>query len=169
MVLCRADVCHEGALLRGQSFEFSSDLLSSSSIDGTYDGKKSAGRRTGRDQKVFEVHIEEGDIVAPGLIELQTNGLCGIHFTSLTEDDYEASLEKVSIEMAKNGVTGWYATIPTVEGARWKQVSMSSVGFPLNINHSHLHSRLYGFRVVRSNKRNTERRSSSQIIPQTSL
>lgn len=145
VVVCRADICHEGALLRGQFFEFSSDLISSSSIDGTYDAEASAGRRTGTDSEVIEVHIEEGDIIAPGLIELQTNGLCGIHFTSLTEDDYEASLEKVSIEMARNGVTGWYATIPTVEGARWKQVSMSSVGFPLNINHSHSHSRLFGF------------------------
>lgn len=126
IILRDANICHEGRLLPRQQLEFSSStgLILSSSIDDKISGPENiTGFTFNADRRISYVNIEDGDVVAPGLIELQTNGLCGIHFTTLTEDNHEAALERVSLEMAKNGVTGWYATIPTVEGNRWKQVS----------------------------------------------
>lgn len=123
--LRNANVCHEGVLLQGQSLRFSGStgLIVSSSVDGTRASEVSNGPVSDEVGEAMLVDLEVDDIVAPGLIELQTNGLCGIHFTALTEDNHEGALEKVSQEMAKNGVTAWYATVPTVEGNRWKEVS----------------------------------------------
>lgn len=68
--------------------------------------------------------LGEDKLVAPGFIELQTNGLIGIHFTTLGNDSVkdEEHLQKISREMARNGVTAWYATVPTVAEHSWKQV-----------------------------------------------
>lgn len=120
-MLQSANMCHEGQLLQGQDLWFSGStgLIISSTVNeiSTF----GAGDPLVSQTTLLELEVD--DIVAPGLIELQTNGLCGIHFTTLTEENHESSLEKVSLEMAKNGVTAWYATIPTVEESRWTEVS----------------------------------------------
>jgi len=71
-----------------------------------------------------------GAIVAPGFLDLQTNGMLGVHFTNLgrsdgnrTRADDESDLETVARREVQSGVTGWWATVPTVEAGRWKEVS----------------------------------------------
>jgi hypothetical protein len=64
-----------------------------------------------------------GAIVAPGFLELQTNGLRGVHFTQLGEkDDDEAKLLKVAQSQVQCGVTAFWCTIPTVEEGSWGKV-----------------------------------------------
>lgn len=67
-----------------------------------------------------------GKIVAPGFLDLQTNGMKGVHFTQLAHNDSlredRKKLEEVSQMEASHGVTGWWATVPTVDKDRWKQV-----------------------------------------------
>jgi N-acetylglucosamine-6-phosphate deacetylase len=65
-----------------------------------------------------------GAIVAPGFLELQTNGLRGVHFTQLgdKEDDDEAKLLKVAQSQVQCGVTAFWCTIPTVEEGNWEKV-----------------------------------------------
>ena len=73
-----------------------------------------------------------GAIVAPGFLDLQTNGVNGIHFTSLggktaSEDVDIEKLCRVAQKQIESGVTGWWATIPTVDETRWKQVGVNSI------------------------------------------
>lgn len=78
----------------------------------------------------------DGKVVAPGFLDLQTNGMQGLHFSHLRqggggqgqEDEAgdaedEKKLERVSQVQVCHGVTAWWATVPTVESTRWKQVS----------------------------------------------
>lgn len=78
----------------------------------------------------------DGKVVAPGFLDLQTNGMQGLHFSHLRqggggqgqEDEAgdaedEKKLERVSQVQVSHGVTAWWATVPTVESTRWKQVS----------------------------------------------
>lgn len=71
----------------------------------------------------------DGKVVAPGFLDLQTNGMQGLHFTRLRqgggeadETEDEKKLETVSKVEVTHGVTGWWATVPTVDPVRWKQV-----------------------------------------------
>lgn len=76
-----------------------------------------------------------GLVVAPGFLDLQTNGLMGVHFTGLGSkqqeqdggvdggDADEDRLLRVSRVEAQHGVTAWWATVPTVDRPRWKEVS----------------------------------------------
>ncbi|KAK5950328.1 hypothetical protein OHC33_008547 [Knufia fluminis] len=122
-MLRASHVCHEGKLLADQVIRFSpsSGLITSSSLDNgdSNDHADQPTQLSGGDQTI---DLAEDDVLAPGLLELQTNGLSGVHFTRLKPDNYEAQLQLVASEMARNGVTGWYATIPTVEEQTWKQV-----------------------------------------------
>ena len=71
-----------------------------------------------------------GAIVAPGYLDLQTNGMAGVHFTGLavcaegTEEGNqdESMLREVASVEVQHGVTGWWATVPTVHRERWKEV-----------------------------------------------
>jgi N-acetylglucosamine-6-phosphate deacetylase len=66
-----------------------------------------------------------GRIVAPGFLELQTPGRDGVTFSELGRGDAEADvrkLETVARAMVTSGVTGWWATVPTVRADRWKEV-----------------------------------------------
>src|SRR5262245_34771754 len=56
-------------------------------------------------------------IVTPGLLELHTNGVNGFHFTALHHDDeqYAAQLRATASYYLRHGVTGYWATVPTVE------------------------------------------------------
>ena len=69
-----------------------------------------------------------GKIVAPGFLDLQTNGMKGVHFTHLAQnggaEDDERKLQEVSEMEVSHGVTGWWATVPTVDKHRWKQVGL---------------------------------------------
>ncbi|OAP59696.1 N-acetylglucosamine-6-phosphate deacetylase [Fonsecaea erecta] len=67
----------------------------------------------------------DGKIVAPGFLDLQTNGMKGVHFTELSlgaPGDDEHKLKDVSEMEVRHGVTGWWATVPTVDKERWKQI-----------------------------------------------
>lgn len=67
-----------------------------------------------------------GAIVAPGFLDLQTNGMQGIHFTELKgrrDDDDEWKLLQVAQKEVEAGVTGFWATLPTVGENKWKEVS----------------------------------------------
>ncbi len=66
-----------------------------------------------------------GRVVAPGYLNLQTNGMSGVHFTNLGKggcSDDEESLLKVARMQLQAGVTGFWATIPTVSPSRWKEI-----------------------------------------------
>ncbi|KAK5175389.1 uncharacterized protein LTR77_000528 [Saxophila tyrrhenica] len=62
-------------------------------------------------------------VVAPGFLELQTNGARGFHFTHFEDKEgYAAEIEKVSTYLPRTGVTGFYATIPTIASEEFKRV-----------------------------------------------
>lgn len=109
-----------------------------------------------------------GAIVSAGFLDLQTNGMHGVHFSQLgrgkgkarvkaegrvkvksgeeedergkarselgqepgqedeekdDENEDETALARVAAAEVRGGVTGWWATVPTVEEGRWREVS----------------------------------------------
>ncbi|KAI7340188.1 carbohydrate esterase family 9 protein [Hortaea werneckii] len=77
----------------------------------------------------------EGAIVAPGFIELQTNGMKGFHFTHFTDkDSYASKIDEVAQYLPSTGVTAFYATIPTVHSDEFKKILPSLA--PRDINGS---------------------------------
>lgn len=69
------------------------------------------------------VDLEDG-IIAPGFLELQTNGMRGFHFTHFDDELYYANkMDDVAKYLKTQGVTGFYATIPTVSSSDFKRVS----------------------------------------------
>ena len=65
----------------------------------------------------------EDNIVAPGFLELQTNGMLGFHFTNFENtSQYQAELHKVAKYLVTKGVTGFWVTIPTVSDTAFKRV-----------------------------------------------
>ena len=70
------------------------------------------------------VDLEEG-IIAPGLLELHTNGLLGFHFTHFSnEKEYAGQIDKAAKFLVTQGVTGFWATIPTVSSDEYKKVGL---------------------------------------------
>lgn len=68
------------------------------------------------------VNMEE-KIIAPGYLELQTNGMNGFHFSSFTnQQNYQKSLTSVSDFLVTKGVTGFWATLPSVPGELYRKV-----------------------------------------------
>ena len=66
-----------------------------------------------------------GLCVSPGFLDLQTNGMGGVHFSRISDgagDGDEERLTKISKMEVRRGVTGWWATVPTVERKRWKEI-----------------------------------------------
>ncbi|KAI9849035.1 MAG: hypothetical protein M1837_005926 [Sclerophora amabilis] len=64
-----------------------------------------------------------GKIVAPGFLELQTNGLLGFHFTHYEDDEqYQSQLRRVSKYLITKGVTGFWATVPTVSTDTFQKI-----------------------------------------------
>ena len=64
-----------------------------------------------------------GAIVAPGLIESQTNGMRGFHFTHFEdEQSYAQKVEEIAKYLPSTGCTSFYATIPTVSSDDFKKV-----------------------------------------------
>jgi len=65
----------------------------------------------------------KGGIVAPGFIELQTNGMRGFHFTHLEDEEgYVKKVDDVAQYLPSTGVTSFYATIPTVSSEEFQKV-----------------------------------------------
>ncbi|KAK3670337.1 hypothetical protein LTR78_009791 [Recurvomyces mirabilis] len=64
-----------------------------------------------------------GGIIAPGYLELQTNGLRGFHFTHFEdEESYLKKLEDACTYLPQTGCTGFYPTIPTVHSDEFKKI-----------------------------------------------
>jgi len=65
----------------------------------------------------------EDCIIAPGFLELQTNGVNGFHFTHFeNEEQYAKKLEETAHYYVTEGVTGFWATIPTVSSDDFQRV-----------------------------------------------
>jgi N-acetylglucosamine-6-phosphate deacetylase len=65
-----------------------------------------------------------GATVAPGFIELQTNGMRGFHFTHFEdEQSYAKKVDEIARYLPSTGCTAFYATIPTVSSDDFKKVS----------------------------------------------
>jgi N-acetylglucosamine-6-phosphate deacetylase len=60
--------------------------------------------------------------VAPGFLDLQVNGLNGVHFTTLELRTAHEKLAACARMQASAGVTAWWATLPTVPPRRWGEV-----------------------------------------------
>lgn len=76
-----------------------------------------------------EVIDLQGKILAPGFLELQTNGMRGFHFTHFENDKkYEENLEEVAKYLPSQGVTGFWVTIPTVKAEEFQKVRGFSYG-----------------------------------------
>lgn len=68
----------------------------------------------------------EGGIIAPGFLELQTNGLRGFHFTHFEDEaSYGKKIDEIARYLPQTGTTGFYATIPTVHSDEFKKVCSS--------------------------------------------
>lgn len=62
-------------------------------------------------------------IIAPGFLELQTNGALGFHFAhEKGTSEYQNGVRKLAQYLPSTGVTGFYPTIPTVPPQVFKQV-----------------------------------------------
>jgi N-acetylglucosamine-6-phosphate deacetylase len=62
-------------------------------------------------------------IIAPGFLELHTNGVNGFHYTNFeSAPEYEMQLEKVSKYYPSQGITGFWATVPTVKPELYQKV-----------------------------------------------
>lgn len=86
--------------------------------------------RSRPDINVTKFDLKGQYVVAPGFLELQINGLVGVHFTTLgqkgaKEGVDKSNLRKVARELVKKGVTAWWATVPTVAEERWQEVGCS--------------------------------------------
>lgn len=65
----------------------------------------------------------DDNIIAPGFLELHTNGVNGFHFTQFQDEkSYGEQVDKVARHYATQGVTGFWATIPTVKGEEFHQI-----------------------------------------------
>ena len=69
-------------------------------------------------------------ILAPGFLELQTNGMRGFHFTHFEDEaSYAAKIEEIARYLPSQGGTGFWATIPTVESGEFKKVEFRAPSF----------------------------------------
>jgi N-acetylglucosamine-6-phosphate deacetylase len=65
----------------------------------------------------------DDNIIAPGFLELHTNGVKGFHFTQYNgEKSYAAKIDDTARHYATQGVTGFWATIPTIKGEEFQKV-----------------------------------------------
>tara|TARA_R110002003_G_scaffold9_10_gene435 strand:+ start:3344 stop:4729 length:1386 start_codon:yes stop_codon:yes gene_type:complete len=68
----------------------------------------------------------EDNIIAPGFLELHTNGANGFHFTHFDDEkSYSKKVDDIARYYATQGVTGFYATIPTVKSDEFQKVRKS--------------------------------------------
>lgn len=70
-----------------------------------------------------EIMDLEDAIIAPGFLELHTNGVNGFHYTNYEDAaSYQAGLDSVATYYPSQGVTGFWATVPTVEPEQYQKV-----------------------------------------------
>lgn len=68
------------------------------------------------------IDLDDG-IIAPGFLELQTNGVNGFHFTHFENEElYAKKIEDTAKFYLSQGVTAFWATIPTVSEDVYKKV-----------------------------------------------
>lgn len=66
----------------------------------------------------------DGAIIAPGYLELQTNGVKGFHFTDFQDNEsYAQRLDEAARFMVTTGVTAFYPTVPTVPVEDYQKVN----------------------------------------------
>jgi N-acetylglucosamine-6-phosphate deacetylase len=64
-------------------------------------------------------------ILAPGFLELQTNGVRGFHFTHFEDEkQYGEKLQETAEYYVTKGITGFWATIPTVSADNYQKVRL---------------------------------------------
>lgn len=65
----------------------------------------------------------EDSVIAPGFLELHTNGVNGFHFTQFEDKkSYARKIDDVASHYVTQGVTGFWATIPTVKADEFQKV-----------------------------------------------
>lgn len=65
----------------------------------------------------------QSTMLAPGLLELQTNGMRGFHFTHFDDGaSYANKINEIARYLPSQGVTGFWVTIPTVSSEAFKTV-----------------------------------------------
>ncbi|KAF1851797.1 carbohydrate esterase family 9 protein [Cucurbitaria berberidis CBS 394.84] len=65
----------------------------------------------------------DDNIIAPGFLELHTNGANGFHFTHFDDEkSYSSKIDDIAGYYASQGVTGFWATIPTVKGEDFQKI-----------------------------------------------
>jgi len=107
-IFTNARICRNGSLVSGERFVVSHETGTISRSDAPVTGA------------VVDL---QGQILAPGFVELQTNGLRGFHFTHFEErQSYKRQLDEVAHYLPQTGVTAFYATIPTVHSDQFKKV-----------------------------------------------
>lgn len=73
------------------------------------------------------VDLEDG-IIAPGFLEVHTNGANGFHFTQFEDEkSYPANVDAIARYYVTQGVTGFYPTIPTVRSDEFQKVRKSLI------------------------------------------
>jgi N-acetylglucosamine-6-phosphate deacetylase len=108
-VFTNGRICRNGQLIEGEDLAIS-----------PYTGKIVPSPE-GHDGDVVDL---KGAILAPGFLELQTNGMRGFHFTHFSDSSsYVKKIDEVAKYLPSTGVTGFYATIPTVHSDEFKKVS----------------------------------------------
>ena len=115
-------LCLHGSLFPYSSISFSDSTglftdVSTNAADPVDDDKA-------EDAQVIDL---QGQLLAPGFLELQTNGLRGFHFTHLDNsgepEGYATKLDDVAKYLPRTGVTGFWATVPTVPPEEFRKVS----------------------------------------------
>ena len=65
----------------------------------------------------------DDNIIAPGFLELHTNGANGFHFTHFEDAHaYAQNVDTIARYYATQGVTGFWATLPTIAPENFQQV-----------------------------------------------
>jgi len=124
---CR--LCKNGSLTEGERLVFSEDSGEFLQETGYIGGEI--------------IDLDDG-IIAPGFLELQTNGVNGFHFTHFeSQEQYTKRLEDTAKFYLSQGVTAFWVTIPTVAEDVYKKVLPtefvysvhSSLWFSKNVSH----------------------------------
>ncbi|KAF2404976.1 Metallo-dependent hydrolase [Trichodelitschia bisporula] len=70
-----------------------------------------------------EIFDLEDAIIAPGFLELHTNGANGFHFSDFqNEAQYTSKLQDTAQYYVEHGVTGFWATLPTVSRDSYQKI-----------------------------------------------
>ncbi|KAF2829872.1 Metallo-dependent hydrolase [Ophiobolus disseminans] len=74
----------------------------------------------------------EDSIIAPGFLELHTNGANGFHFTHFKDEkSYARKIDDIARYYTTQGVTGFWATIPTVKSDEFQKILPSLTPRPI--------------------------------------